>query len=68
MKQRCWRSAAYWLVIRGLLTLISYRAQDDLPSDVLAYCLLPSLKYQLSIKKCQTDLLIGKSAKAISFQ
>lgn len=29
--QRPWRSAAYWLAPRGLLSLLAYRTQDHLP-------------------------------------
>ena len=31
LKQRPWRNTAYWLVIHGLLSLLSYRTQHCLP-------------------------------------
>jgi hypothetical protein len=32
-KQRLWRGAAYWLAPYGLLILLSYITQDQLPRD-----------------------------------
>ena len=33
LMQRPWRGAVYWLVPRGLLSLLSYRTQDQQPRD-----------------------------------
>ena len=34
--QRPWRGAAYWLAFHGLLSLLSYRAQDHQPRSGIA--------------------------------
>jgi hypothetical protein len=33
MMQRPWRGAAYWIAPNGLLSLLSYRSQDQQPRD-----------------------------------
>jgi hypothetical protein len=35
--QRPWKNAAYWIASRGLLSLPSYRTQDDQPRDGTAH-------------------------------
>lgn len=37
LKQRPWRSAAYWLAPHGLFSQLTYRLKDHLPRDGHAY-------------------------------
>ena len=38
--QRPWKGAAFWLVYHGLLSLLSYRAQDQQQRDGIMYWVL----------------------------
>ena len=51
LMQRPWRDAAYWLVLHGLLSLLSYRIQDYQPRVALPTTMDWALPYQQIIKK-----------------
>ena len=37
MMQKLWKGSAYWLASHGLLSLLSYRNQDEQPRDGTTY-------------------------------
>jgi hypothetical protein len=59
LMQRPWRGAAYWFAPHGLLSLLSYTAQDDQPRDDTDHSELDSLTLTISQENSPQANLVG---------
>lgn len=58
IKQRQWRSTTYWLPFNGLLSILSCPQQDQIPSAVTSFSMLPLHQSNYEPKVCHRGFFL----------